>query len=70
MIRFSRNFGHQPAVSAGLSYCRGDLAVIIDADLQYFPEVIPEMIELLLSTNPTWCTGCAKPVKGSQPSSY
>src|SRR5690242_5925946 len=34
VIRFSRNFGHQPAVSAGLRYCQGDFAVIIDADLQ------------------------------------
>lgn len=49
-IRFSRNFGHQPAVSAGLNHCQGDLAVIIDADLQDPPEVIPAMIQQLLST--------------------
>jgi polyisoprenyl-phosphate glycosyltransferase len=47
VIRFSRNFGHQPAVSAGLQHCRGDLAVIIDADLQDPPEVIPNMLEQL-----------------------
>lgn len=50
VIRFSRNFGHQPAVSAGLKYCLGDLAVIIDADLQDPPEVIPAMVKQLLST--------------------
>lgn len=50
-IRFSRNFGHQPAVSAGLKHCRGDLAVIIDADLQDPPEVIPEMVAQLVSTH-------------------
>jgi dolichol-phosphate mannosyltransferase len=50
VIRFSRNFGHQPAVSAGIRSCRGALAVIIDADLQDPPEVIPEMIKQLLDT--------------------
>ena len=45
LISFSRNFGHQNAVSAGLHNCKGDVAVIIDADLQDPPEVIPQMIE-------------------------
>ena len=45
LISFSRNFGHQNAVSAGLHNCTGDVAVIIDADLQDPPEVIPQMIE-------------------------
>ncbi len=47
VISFSRNFGHQPAVSAGIKFCRGDLAVIIDADLQDPPQVIPDMIKAL-----------------------
>ena len=42
-IDFSRNFGHQVAVSAGLDYCRGRYAVIIDADLQDPPELIRDM---------------------------
>lgn len=42
-INLSRNFGHQIAVSAGLDACRGDRVVIIDADLQDPPELIPEM---------------------------
>jgi glycosyltransferase involved in cell wall biosynthesis len=46
VLHFSRNFGHQPAVSAGIDYCTGDIAVIIDADLQDPPEVIPDMIAL------------------------
>ena len=50
LIRFSRNFGHQPGVSAGIRYCHGDLAVIIDADLQDPPEVIPDMIKQQVST--------------------
>lgn len=51
VVRFSRNFGHQPAVSAGIRSCHGDLAAIIDADLQDPPEVIPDMIRLLISTD-------------------
>jgi glycosyltransferase involved in cell wall biosynthesis len=43
-IIFARNFGHQIAVTAGLDYCRGQAAVIIDADLQDPPELIPELV--------------------------
>jgi len=42
-INFSRNFGHQIAVTAGLEYSKGAAVVIIDGDLQDPPEVIPEM---------------------------
>ena len=45
-VALSRNFGHQPAVSAGLSLARGKAVVIIDADLQDPPELIPEMVKL------------------------
>lgn len=44
VINLSRNFGHQIAVSAGLDYAKGEAVVIIDADLQDPPEVIPELI--------------------------
>ena len=44
-IDFSRNFGHQVAVSAGLEYCSGEYVVIIDADLQDPPELIIDMYE-------------------------
>jgi glycosyltransferase involved in cell wall biosynthesis len=44
VIRLSRNFGHQVAVTAGLEHAAGDAVAIIDADLQDPPEVIPEMI--------------------------
>jgi polyisoprenyl-phosphate glycosyltransferase len=43
-ISFSRNFGFQEAVTAGLDYARGDAVVLTDADLQDPPEVILEMI--------------------------
>lgn len=45
VIDFSRNFGHQLAVTAGLSECSGQAAVIIDADLQDPPYVIKEMVD-------------------------
>ncbi len=46
LLTFSRNFGHQAAVTAGLRECKGDVAVIIDADLQDPPEVIIDMLEV------------------------
>ena len=45
VIRLSRNFGHQIAVTAGLESASGEAVVIIDADLQDPPEVINEMLE-------------------------
>lgn len=42
-FNFSRNFGHQIAVSAGLDHCRGKAVVIIDGDLQDPPEIISEL---------------------------
>ncbi len=46
VMRLSRNFGHQAAVSAGLTMTRGEATVIIDSDLQDPPELIPEMVAL------------------------
>lgn len=45
VLSFSRNFGHQAAVTAGMAEATGNAIVIIDADLQDPPEVIPGMIE-------------------------
>ena len=45
-LLLSRNFGHQIAVTAGLEAATGDAVVIIDADLQDPPEVIPQMVSL------------------------
>jgi polyisoprenyl-phosphate glycosyltransferase len=44
VLRLSRNFGHQVAVTAGLEHAAGDAVVLIDADLQDPPDVIPQMI--------------------------
>ena len=44
-INFSRNFGHQIAVSAGLDFCKGETVIIIDGDLQDPPELIPQLYQ-------------------------
>jgi dolichol-phosphate mannosyltransferase len=44
VVSLSRNFGHQPALTAGLEHARGDVIAMIDGDLQDPPEVIPEML--------------------------
>jgi glycosyltransferase involved in cell wall biosynthesis len=44
LIDLSRNFGKEPALSAGLAYARGDAVIPIDADLQHPPELIPELV--------------------------
>jgi dolichol-phosphate mannosyltransferase len=43
-LSFSRNFGHQVALSAGYDYARGDIIITLDADMQHPPHIIPEMI--------------------------
>ena len=45
LVQLSRNFGHQLAATAGLDIARGDAIVLIDADLQDPPELIPAMVE-------------------------
>ncbi|MFX3631644.1 MAG: glycosyltransferase family 2 protein [Candidatus Pristimantibacillus sp.] len=45
LVNFSRNFGHQIAITAGMDYAKGEAVIIIDADLQDPPEVILQMIE-------------------------
>jgi dolichol-phosphate mannosyltransferase len=44
LIDFARNFGHQTAITAGMEYASGEAVVVIDADLQDPPEVIPQLI--------------------------
>jgi polyisoprenyl-phosphate glycosyltransferase len=51
VISLSRNFGHQTALTAGLDHARGNAVVMLDADLQDPPELIPRMLD-------HWRTGC------------
>ncbi|MCV7092370.1 glycosyltransferase family 2 protein [Mycobacterium interjectum] len=46
-VRLMRNHGHQLALTAGLSVCRGDRVLVIDADLQDPPELLPDMMALM-----------------------
>ena len=66
ILSFSRNFGHQCAVTAGLKFATGDAIVIIDADLQDPPELIPEMITLWENGNDV-IYGKRKGRKGESP---
>ena len=47
LVRFSRNFGHQAAISAGMQYADGEAIIFLDADLQDPPELIPVFLEKL-----------------------
>ncbi len=51
VVLLSRNFGHQTALTAGLDHARGDVVVMLDADLQDPPELIPRMLD-------RWRNGC------------
>jgi dolichol-phosphate mannosyltransferase len=46
VVRLSRNFGHQAAISAGLEHARGQAVVVMDGDLQDPPELIPQFLHL------------------------
>ncbi len=59
VLRLSRNFGHQFAITAGLEHAGGDAVVLIDADLQDPPEVILQMLE-------RWREGCWDVVYGTR----
>jgi len=45
ILDLSRNFGKETAMTAGLDHARGDAVVLIDADLQHPPELIPELVK-------------------------
>lgn len=55
VVSFSRNFGKESAIFAGLQASNGDFAALIDADLQQRPEVVVQMMEILLSDSECDC---------------
>lgn len=46
VIHFSRNFGHEAAMLAGIDHCKGEAAICMDSDLQHPPAMLPQMLEL------------------------
>ena len=64
VIGMSRNFGHQNSVTCGINHCTGDVAAVIDADLQDPPELIPEMLELMEKEGANVVYGVRKSRKG------
>lgn len=58
IINFSRNFGKEAAMYAGLRYCAGDLITILDADLQQNPKIVLQMVDMLNSNTDLDCV-CA-----------
>ena len=55
ILSFSRNFGKEAAIYAGLNKAKGDLVCLIDADLQQRPEVVLEMLEVMNSDEDIDC---------------
>jgi len=63
-INLSRNHGHQLALTAGLDLCRGEKILIIDADLQDPPELLPGMLEVMAETDADVVYGVRKSRRG------
>src|SRR6478672_7292628 len=66
-INLSRNHGHQLALTAGLDLCRGDIVLVIDADLQDPPELLPDMLNRLRSEGADVVYGVRKSRAGETP---
>ena len=64
VIHFSRNFGHQPAVTAGINNCDADLAVILDAICRTLPNLSHPFSNCRKRSRRTWFIASASPAKG------
>jgi polyisoprenyl-phosphate glycosyltransferase len=64
VLSFSRNFGHQAAVAAGINNSEGDCCLIIDADLQDPPELLPDMLKQMQASECNVVYGVRKMRKG------
>ena len=65
-LRFSRHFGKEAAICAGLAYSSGQACIVIDSDLQHPPELIPEMVRLWRQEHWDIVEGIKK-TRGSEP---
>lgn len=68
-VRLSRNFGKEAAICAGIEHARGDAVIVMDADLQHPPELIPEMVRLWLRENYD-VVDAVKQERGEEPAWY
>lgn len=68
-LRFSRNFGKEHAICAGLEHAQGQAVIIMDGDLQHPPELIPRMIECWRSQK-AQIVECIKKSRGREPLGY
>ena len=69
-LSFSRNFGKEAAMFAGLQHARGDYVAVMDADLQDPPEMLPEMLRLIESApedDPIDCVGTRRTDRRGEP---
>ena len=64
-VSFSRNFGKESAIYAGLSYSTAEYVVLMDADLQHPPELLPQMMEALEEGYD--CCGAKRVTRGGEP---
>ncbi|MGB3160548.1 glycosyltransferase family 2 protein [Carnobacterium sp.] len=65
-VSFSRNFGKEAALYAGLQYATGDYVAVMDADLQDPPELLPEMLSLIRNQNYD-CIGTRRVTRNGEP---
>ena len=67
-IQFTRNFGHQAALTAGLAAAQGDVVITMDGDGQHPPELIPQLLEASFSRATTWSRPNAWMLRRREPS--
>ena len=66
-LSFTRNFGKEAAMLAGLSHCRGDYVTLLDVDLQDPPELLPKMFGELLSGEGYECVATRRVTRAGEP---
>ena len=66
-LSFTRNFGKEAAMLAGLSHSRGDFVTIMDADLQDPPELLPEMFSVLHNGEGNECVATRRSSRKGEP---